>query len=425
MDTRIVIVGGGAAGLFAGALLGAARRAGKINGRILLLERHERVGRKLLATGNGRCNFANARPELQRFHHVEMGGEGRMAAVLAAFPLEDTLAAWRGLGVMPVEEGEGKLYPASGQASAVLDLLRIECERHGVDIRCGAEVTGIGREAQEDRIGIQLISGRPVFADAALLATGGEASPKLGGRAEGYALLEGLGHCITSRYPAIVPLETETQQIRVLRGCKVQARMTLMEGEHALRQETGELLFTEYGLSGPPALQLAEAFGAAKLADARAMLCISIDLLPAWGKEELLLAMQLRLAEQGYRKVEDFMTGWLHKQVARATAKAAGIDDLSRSSYSLSAAELERWAALLKGWRIPVTGSRGMDWAQVTAGGAVLGEFDDNLQSLKCPGLYACGELLDVHGDSGGFNLQWAWSSAAACVRGICQQLGS
>lgn len=423
-EKRIVIVGGGASGLFAAALLGAAQAGGRHSGQIILLERHERVGRKLLATGNGRCNLTNANPSLSRFHQVDAHPDNRtrMEGILAGFPLAATLEKWNAMGVVAMEEGDGKIYPASGQASAVLDLLRIECERNSVEIRCSAEAMELKTEGE--RIKVALTVGRPIYADAVLLAAGGEASPKLGGTGAGYSLLQSIGHSVAPRYAAIVPLETDTRDIRALRGCKVQASVALLEGERCHRQERGELLFTEYGLSGPPVLQLAEAWGAQMQRDSAAKMAISIDVMPDWAEEELLLAMQLRLAEQGYRQVEDFMTGWLHKQVARATARAVGIADLQRSSYSLSAMELENWAHFLKNWIIPVTGNRGMAQAQVTAGGAVLSEFDCQLQSRHMLGLFVSGELLDVHGDSGGFNLQWAWSSAAACAHGICDRLG-
>ena len=416
MKKRIVVIGGGAAGLFAAIQLGRA-----LPGEVLLLERTARVGKKLLATGNGRCNLSNAHLDNSRFHTVAPQSRARMEQVLAQFDGQRTLDFFASIGVVSVEEERGKMYPASGQASAVLDLMRIECQRAGVLEQCGGAASSV--TPLPGGFSIEIEGEKPCQAEVVLLAAGSCASPSLGSDGSGYALAQALGHSMTATYPAIVPIETQTTAIRSLKGCKCQAEVSLMAGEDCLRTEQGELLFTEYGLSGPPVLQLAEALGAAQQRHEQRPLALRLNLLPHWTADALRLALQIRLAEQGYRSINDFLTGWLPKQVARALCKDSGISDMERLAYSLGADELNTLADRLQGWNIPAKGNRSFEKAQVCAGGLRLDEWDETLQSRHRPGLFAAGEILDVHGDSGGYNLQWAWSSAFVASQGMLSML--
>ncbi len=416
MNQRVVIIGGGAAGLFAAIEIGR-----HWDGEVILLEKSDRVGRKLLATGNGRCNLTNADLGEAHFHSVSESHDLRQV-VLAQLDGQQTLTFFESIGVVPVEEGQGKIYPASGQASAVLDLLRIECGRAGINERCGMQVAAIhpltGNQWQVDIAGEKSIT-----ADVVLLASGGCASPSLGSDGSGFALAQSLGHSVTPLFPIIVPIETDTSDIRSLKGCKCEAQLSLCNEEQILRQESGEVLFTEYGLSGLPTLQLAGAVAAAQLDDTTRPLWLEINLLPEWTAEDLLLFLQMRLATQGYRILDDFLSGWIHKQIARALLRSLDLRDLNRLAYTLPASELDALARRLQHWRLAVRGNRPFDKAQATAGGVPLCEWNESLQSRLHPSLFAAGEVLDVHGDSGGYNLQWAWSSAHAAARGIVAYL--
>lgn len=420
MRQRIGILGGGSAGLFASIQIARAFANEEID--VLLFEGCDRVGRKLLTTGNGRCNLTNANLAPERFHSVDSRSDDLRQSILDLYSLEDTLAFFRSIGVVPVEEALGKIYPASGQASAVLDLLRIEAKRAAVQEHTSSRVKNVQQLANGDwQLDFQ--EGKSQTVQAILFAMGACASPHLGSDGSGFSLLEQLGHHCTPLYPVIVPIETDTSEIRSLKGQKIDAVLSLRQQGKLLRSEFGELLFTQYGLSGPPALQLAESIGAAQLQNPKAKLEVSLNLLPSWDPAELLLALQLRLAEQGYRPIEDFFTGWLPKSIARAMLKSIGIHGGDRLSYSLGEQELFLLCQRLQDWPIAVKGTRSFENAQATAGGIPLCEWDQNLQSCFCSGLFACGEILDVHGDSGGYNLQWAWSSGKAAANGIVTYL--
>lgn len=403
MEQTLAIVGGGASGLCAAI---CAAMGGKFR-QVTLLERGNRVGRKLLATGNGRCNLTNRFFAEQNYHGL-LPEFTRPA--FSRFGLEEILAFFEELGLLFHEEENGKLYPRSLQAASVLDALRLECDRLGVQTCCDTEVTRI----RPGKSGFNLtLNGTDAFsAQRVLIAAGGAASPKLGGTDSGYRLLEGLGHHITPCLPSIVQLKTETAAIKPLTGIKFEGIASLYDGECLLRTESGEVLFTDYGLSGPPILQLS--CSATHLVGKKgANPAIVLDLFPEYSEKELSKLLYQRKYARPDTLLENFLLGLLHKRLGQTALKAAGIVPLSRTADSLSRQELAALTKLLKGWRLAVTGTMGLANAQVTAGGADVREFfPDTLESRLVPGVFACGEVLDIDGDCGGFNLQWAWSSA-------------
>ncbi len=406
----LAIVGGGASGLCAAV---RAAESGRFS-RVIVLERGPRVGRKLLATGNGRCNLTNryASPENYRCRtgrHPEF-----VRPALEAFNVGRVLSFFESLGIVPLEEEDGKIYPRSLQAASVLDVLRFRAEELGVELCCDQEVTGI-RPAAE---GFVLLTAQgKLRAERVLLAAGGAASPKLGGTDSGCRLLEELGHSITPLLPSIVQLKTELTTIRPLTGIKVDGIVTLTGGDTPVSQ-TGEILFTDYGISGPPVMQVS--CQATRLLEAGGKPVISLDLASEYTKEELFLLLKARAAARPEVLLENFLVGMFHKRVGQTALKAAGIAPLSRKAGSLAPNELNALVSQLKSWKLPVTGTMGLLNAQVTAGGAELSEFDPNtLESRLIPGLYACGEVLDIDGDCGGYNLQWAWSSAMLAIESM------
>lgn len=414
MKPALAIVGGGAAGLCAAVCAG---RSGAF-GRVLLLERGPRVGRKLLATGNGRCNLTNRFFSAENYRCRDGQAPDFVKTAFQAFGLSETLEFFESLGIVLTEEDGGKIYPRSFQAASVLDALRFEAERLGVEILCGQEVTGIRPTAE----GFLLFTenGRH-RASRVLLAAGGAASPKLGGTDSGCRLLESLGHGVTQLIPSIVQLKTETETIRALTGIKANGRTILTDGKDSFAEE-GEILFTEYGVSGPPVMQLSCQAGRMLARGRRPALFL--DLAAEYGEKELLQLLEQRAAARTWVLLENFLVGMFHKRVGQAAMKAAGITPLSREAGSLSGGELRMLAAQLKSWKLPVTGTMGLANAQVTAGGAELSEFDsETMESRLVPGLFACGEVLDIDGDCGGFNLQWAWSSAMLAARSMAAQM--
>lgn len=397
--TQIAVVGGGSAGMVAAI---AAARAGA---RVVLLERMNRVGKKLLATGNGRCNLTNTGCDLSRFH----GGNARfISTVLAQFPVPATLEFFERLGIACKCEEDGKIFPQSDQASAVLDVLRYELDQANVTVVVEAEVTAIVPLAAG--FVLQLQTGAEVAAARVILATGGRAGPQFGSNGSGYQLARRLGHHLVEPRPGIVSLRAGADYLPRLKGVKFVGQVEARCGDEVLRREAGEVLFTDYGLSGPPVLQVSRAVTCA-LAEGRRV-TVALDLFPALDLAELDEALALRFRRQGRKPLDLGLVGWLHKRLIPVVLREAGIEDAGQACEGVPAAQRRRLSALLKDWTFDATGSQSWHDAQVAAGGVPVDEVNaETLESLRQPGLFLCGEVLDVDGDCGGFNLQWAWSS--------------
>lgn len=411
----LCVAGGGAAGL--AAAIEAARtfqRAGR-PGSVFLLERMPRVGKKLLVTGNGRCNLTNryASPR----NYFEAADFVRPA--LSRFSVEDTLSFFASMGLLCEEEEEGRIYPMSRQAASVLDALRLEAERLRVIFQCDTQVKKIKRMAKGDTPFFQLND--IFFADAVILACGGRAAPQQGSDGSGYALLHEQGIPVTRVAPSLVQLTTEPGLVKALKGMRVRGEIALYNKENQkIAKQSGEIQFTEYGLSGIAAMQLSCLVSREKKSGMYAL----IDLLPVFSQGQASGYLEGRIRHAPSLAVEHLLTGILPKRVGQALLKQAGIAPLSRPSGSLLSREIALLAAMLKGWRFPLTGTRGFADAQVTTGGAQRSAFSpDTLESLAVPGLYAAGELLDVDAGCGGFNLQWAWSSGRLAGRSAAQKL--
>jgi predicted Rossmann fold flavoprotein len=395
----VSVIGGGASGMM------AAISAARAGAAVRLFERMPRVGKKLLATGNGRCNLTNAQCPVSRYHG---GNETFIATVLDQFTVDETLAFFEHLGIACKTEDEGKIYPHSDQASAVLDVLRYELEQQRVSLVVDAEVAAILPEGEG--FVLQLHDGREFAASRVVLASGGRAGPQFGSNGSGYRLAQRLGHRVIEPLPGIVSLRLGAPFLPRLKGVKFIATVEGRAGTEALRREAGEVLFTDYGISGPPVLQVSRAVLAA--AAARTPARVAIDLFPDLTREQLEERLVARFATQGQKPVEMGLVGLLNKRLIPVVLDEAGIRDTSGPCALLPVAASRALAGLLKAWVFDVTGSQSWHDAQVAAGGVEVDEVKaTTLESKRQPGLYMCGEVLDVDGDCGGFNLQWAWSS--------------
>jgi len=385
---KVLIIGGGASGMIA-----ALTASEQPENEIILLERQARMARKLLATGNGRCNLTNRNLSPAHYH----GQQSQFCRyALRDFGVEDTLLYFRSLGLLTVTEESGRVYPRSDSANSVADVLRLPLEqRKNVTIITAAEVTELKRKNSA----FFAVAGENVYqADRVIVCAGGCAGGKLGGTDLGYRLLASFGHTRTKLRPSLVQLRTDTTYVRALKGVRCEA-----EVRHAGQTRRGELQFTDYGVSGPVIFELS-AFAVPE-EDLR------IDFLPELSEEEIRRMLDLRCQSMPMLKAEDLLTGMLHNRLGRTLLRAAGVS-LERPCGSFTDNERIAIAGEIKRFSLRVLGAMGMDGAQVTAGGVRTEEFDETtMESRLCRGLYAAGEVLDVDGDCGGYNLQWAWSS--------------
>ena len=409
---KILIIGGGAAGL-AAALTAAKTVPG---GQITVLERLDRVGKKILATGNGRCNLTNANAGPAHFYSND---KGLLKQALEHMPPRQVLDFFRDLGLLCQEEDEGRIYPYCKQASMVMDVLLQALERANIDVQCGCAVASIGRN--KGKFAVKTTDGRSFTADRVILAAGGKAAPKLGSDGSGYVLAEQLGHRCVPAYPALVALKCDMNGLGGLKGIRAQAGLTLMAGDPMLAQDVGEVQFTEYGLSGIPAMQVSGRLSRLRKGERCTAL---VDLFPEWQNDALFRYLKSRQKADPKGTLETLLLGTVHKRLAYAVLKSAGLQPLSRNTASLTGGELHRLADMLKAWPFPVTGTQGWEFAQVAGGGISLKEIDlATMESRLVPGLYLAGEIVDVIGDCGGFNLHWAWCSgmraAQAAAKGV------
>jgi len=392
----IIIAGGGAAGMMA-ALIASEHP----DRRIVLLERQERVGRKLLSTGNGRCNLSNRNASVERY----FGENPEFAApALRAFGPEKTISFFRKLGLLTRIEPDGKVYPYSNQAGSVLDVLRFALEtRDNIQLHTGCAVS----KASRTGTGFSVETAEQVFrGERLIIAAGGAASPDLGGSEDGYRLLEAFGHTRTFLFPALVQIKTDNTYPRALKGIKTNARVSLSSGNSVLAQSTGEILFTEYGVSGIAVFEISR-----HVCKQERPLTLSLDLMPEWEEREILLLLRERRAELEMLPAEQFLTGVLNKRLGQMLLKYCGIS-FSLPIARLEEEQIETIAKAMKSFSLPVTGTTGLQNAQVTAGGIETKQFDpETMESRLCPGLFSAGEVLDIDGACGGYNLQWAWSS--------------
>ena len=389
---KIGIIGAGASGM--AAALAAAENP---EVEVLVLERQSRVGRKLLATGNGRCNLTNLHA-LEGGYHGESPDFSKEA--LTRFSPEETLAWFRSLGLYTVAEPSGRVYPYSDQANSVVDVLRLAMDKPNITLVTGFTVEKIRREPE----GFTLSSREDsYFCHKVIVACGGLAGSKLGGTMSGYQLLGKLGHRSTRLRPALVQIKCGWAGVVGLKGVRANCHVKIFRDEALFAQSTGELQFTEMGLSGPVIFEISRdvCFGKGDW-EAR------LDFLPEMSPAEL-EAMLLERQQRNF-PMEELLTGILHNRLGRVLTKAAGIG--GRQAGELTREEIAQVCRTVKAFAIPLTEPLGMDSAQVTAGGVLTENFDPKtLESRLVPGLYACGEVLDVDGDCGGYNLQWAWSS--------------
>lgn len=395
-NLSVAIIGGGASGLV------AALSAAEGGAKVTVYEGCDRVGRKILATGNGRCNMTNINACLENYH-----GEnpGFIKGVMERFWVEEALEFFENLGIVYKVEDKGKVYPYSDTASSVLDVLRAAVEKAQITVRTDFEVKELIKK--NDGFTVVSFSGDRAFHNRVIVATGGKAAPSLGSKGSGYDILKKFGHTVTELKPSLVQIKTKGDTAKKLKGLKLDAALTIGK-----KREEGEILFTDYGLSGPPVFSLSAYMNDGDKA--------YIDIMPSYDKERICELLYMRICRNPDIPLESFFVGMLNKRIGQVFLKSIGIEPLSRKSVTLSQKEIEKIAHSLKYWQFEIEGTMSWNNAQVTRGGIRTPEFDSvTFESKKQKGIFACGEILDIDGDCGGYNLQWAWSSGYLSGKGV------
>ncbi len=394
----LAVVGAGAAGL--AAAISAARRGASVS----VLERLPRIGKKLLATGGGRCNLLNDRLAASAFTTTE---PALVSSVLGRFGGAEIRAFFDSLGLRVQTDDAGRVYPVTNQASSVLKVLELEAGRLGIAIETGFDTDRI--DASGGLFRIKAADGRTAEAGAVVLAGGGRSYPALGSNGSCYGLAATFGHRIVPPVPSAVPLVVKARICHFLQGQRLRVRVESRVGGRRTQEAEGELLFAQYGLSGSAVLDVSESLSIALNRDGRTDASVVVDLLPFMTIEEVSEEFSRRLAAGWVLK--DIASGLLPEkfslfmpQLVLETGFAVSRPDAASAAAGL--------AATLKGMEFKVLGTRGWNEAEFTAGGVDAREVKPgSLESKLQPGLYLAGEVLDVQGGRGGFNLAWAWAS--------------
>lgn len=402
---KLLIIGGGASGLMAAII------SKDMGMDVAVIEGSDRVGKKILTTGNGRCNITNEGCIPARFHS---SNPNFFIPILENFTYKDTEAFFNSLGLPITTLEDGKMFPMSLQASSVLDILRFSIEDRSIPVYLSNKVKEIKYTGKGFKI--FTVSNESYECEKVILACGGKSAPSTGSDGSGYDIVRKLGHKIIAPVPSLVQLKLDYKNLKGLAGIKFNGFVEIFVDSISKRREFGEILFTDYGISGPPILQLSRIASRALHEERQAELVI--DLIPTMKMERLMDFLESRWGTFSYRSVHDSLIGVINKKLIPILLKESGLTDIHMPCYNLEWNEKKAVADLLKTWRFKISGTNSFKDSQVTSGGVDTRDVNPaTLESVIVKGLYFCGEVLDVDGDCGGFNLQWAWSSAFAAAK--------
>ena len=386
-----LIVGGGASGLMCA--ITAKRQNPKLN--IAIIEKNDRVGKKLLSTGNGRCNLTNTRISAEKYV-----GSLNAKSLFEKYDATFLLREFKSLGLLTFADSEGRVYPVSRQASSVLDVLRFACNRYGVEIFCGEQI----RTLKHENGGFHIKAAESeFFGKKIVIACGSKAAPKLGGNASGADYLRNLGLAVEPFQPALCPVQVKSDVLKSLKGLRAAGNVSLLRNGKPVKTECGEIQFADGALSGICVFNLSLY---AKNGD-----IISIDLLPDYSEKELYNILISNKELFAGLTADNLMTGILQKRLSQAVMKQSGMKDFSRLCGKLTDIEIKKAARTLKSMDFAVTELSGFEHAQCAKGGVKANELSECFESKKVRNLYVCGEAVDICGECGGFNLHFAFIS--------------
>lgn len=408
----IAVIGGGASGLMAAAAAAYTCRNQNTHAKIVILEKNARVGKKILATGNGRCNLTNMSVKSDCYN----GDAGFIEPILQRYSAKKIIRVFGAMGLVCRELDGGRVYPYNLQASCVLNILRRQLDFYKVETVCGFSVSQVVKSPS----GFVISSpGGSVIARRVIFASGGMACPQSGSDGKCFNILKALGHSPTKLFPALVQVRTPPDRVKALKGVRSMAAVTLKLDGKPVKTAEGEVQFTENGLSGICVFELSRFVGELKNAG---NMEICLDFTPEYTMENVFSMLKNECETMQNLPALQLTEGFLNKAVGSEIIKSV-LKEPSKTAGALSETEIRRIAETVKSFSFPVTGTLSWDKAQVTAGGVPLSEVNADMSSKVCNGLYLCGELLNIDGCCGGFNLHWAWASALAAGESAAQGL--
>lgn len=395
---EIMVIGAGASGIMASITV-------KDNGKdVGILESKKRIGQKLLSTGNGRCNITNENINYSRYHSKN---PDFFKDTLDNFTLNDTVTFFNSLGLPLITLEKGKMYPLSLQASSVLDILKMSLEDRDIPIYLNSKVKDIVYTKKYFKI---FCEDKIYECRKIILCTGGKSAPDTGSDGSGLNICKKLGHNIISPIPALVQLKLHYTRLKALSGVKFNGNVKLLVDNKIKEQDEGELLFTDYGISGPPILNISGT-ASYNLFNKR-LVELEIDMLPQFSKKKLTEFLENHWGIFNYRSIHNSLIGIINKKIIPILLNEASVKNIHKPCDELTWIEKDNIYKLIKSWKFKVYDTNSFKNSQVTSGGIDVCEINPKtLESKKIKNLYFAGEILDVHGDCGGFNLQWAWSS--------------
>ncbi|WP_100066112.1 NAD(P)/FAD-dependent oxidoreductase [Miniphocaeibacter massiliensis] len=402
--SKIIIIGAGASGVMASIIL---KRKGH---DVLVFERNEKPMKKIYATGNGRCNFTNRNIEYKNYH-----GENKkfVMSAIKNFGYEEAIKFFNGIGIKELELENGKVYPMSLQASSVVKQMNLEAEKLGVKFYYNSYVKRIEFSKKNK---VVLYDNVEFEADNIIVATGGRAMEKSGSDGNGYKLLENLGHSIVQTHPGIVQLRLENYDLKKISGTKIPGYIYLIDKNKKTYEQFSDILFTDYGVSGPGVLQISGEVIRGMLSGKE--IIISLDLLSYIKEDELFKYLKINFKENGFKYLSEALVGIINDKLIKVIINYLKYEDIAVSN--LSKENIFNISKALKDFRVEVTGYKSEKDGQVTCGGISTKEIDPKTMESKIQkNLYIIGEIMDIDGDCGGYNLHWAWASANACANSL------
>lgn len=408
MRKKIAVIGAGASGMM------AAITAARQGAEVMLFEKNERVGKKILATGNGKCNLSNMNCGADKYYCADAEKLQRM---LGLFSPWDTISFFESMGMM-VRDKNGSLYPYSEQASTVLDILRMELTKRKVFVLLETEVEWAAYQKKKQVFEVRDQNGKSYMYDK-LILTGGSPASVHRSRKSAYLLAERFGHHIVDLMPGLVQMRSDEIFCKALAGVRCTAKVDLVIDKDVAASEEGEVQFTDYGISGIPIFQFSRL--AAYALKKKKAVEVVLDFFPEQEKKAFAFFSRLRYENQRNQTLEEFLTGTLNKKINMVLIKRNGL----KPGMKVEEAGCEGVLRLMEQCRnfsLHISGVNPMENAQICAGGVDFKEIDDQMESLLIPGLYFAGEIVDVDGLCGGYNLQWAWTSgyiAGMCAAGV------